>query len=264
MKRFVSIMVLYSCLQNCTFVPKHDIQYDIKRGVTVSERVGDTIDSEEREHFGLFLPEIYVRPMTYKFESAAIYAIPGSGYELRLSAASKTILVVNKDPRGIDILTDYIDNYESVVESRENFEKKWGVVGYDNLGLFITTSELEITREYFVAELSRSARRDPLIWGTTAGLCVGGAAGLVIFLTAEREYDTYANDDFGCFYSGAEETAILGTAACVSGGISLVGLAIGAVIGHARGKAMESKAANAENSEIIDFIKEQRTPRILD
>lgn len=89
----------------------------------------------DRERFNLFLPEIYVRPLTYEYGSAQVYTIPGGGYELRMSAMKHTVLVVNKDPRGIEILADYIDRYEEVVESKQGFGDKWNIIDYDNIVL---------------------------------------------------------------------------------------------------------------------------------
>ncbi len=265
MKRKVAIIVLCAFLPNCTFAPKGDIQPVAKSRVVVSERVGDTIDSEEREHFGLFLPEIRVGSVTYQYEEAVIYSIPGGGCEIRLATLSDTLLVVNKDPRAIDILRDYIDNYDIIAESRESFDVKWRIVDHDYVGLPITEREINTTKDYFIAEqkmVARSTNRKILFWSAAAGFLFGGAAFAVV-LAADREFETSTQDEFGCGAALEKEMATWMVASCVSTGVWLTSTLVGALIGRAREKAIISKASGIEDSTIIDIIKDQRMPRVL-
>ena len=266
MKRNVTILVMCSFVLHCTFVPQRvpeaSVQYAEKRRVVVSERVGETIDSDEREYFDLFLPEIYVKPITYVYESATLYAIPGGGYELNMMGAKHTVVVVNKDPDGIDILTDYIDNYEEVVTAKETFEDKWGIVDYDGIGLPITRKEMEITRGYVVASHKKAASMVPAAWGGCLGMSAGAALAIIIYSTTERDAESSGNDfgDLGCLFSAAEETGIIMASACVFSGATLIGWGIGALVGRSKGKAIESTSPDIINAWIIDHIKKQRTP----
>jgi hypothetical protein len=266
MKRNVSILLLCSFVLNCTYAPQRDIQYGTKRQVVVSERVGETIDSDEREHFDLFLPEIYVKPLTYQYESATIYAIPGGGYELQISGVKHTLVVVNKDPHGIDVLADYVDNHEDVIVSKLAFEEKWGIVDYDGLGLPITRKEMQITRKYVIAEHKKAARMVPAAWGGCIGMAAGGALAIIIYSTTEREIESNGGEfgDLGCLFSAAEETGIIMASACVFSGATLLGWGIGALVGRSKGKAIESTSPDTINAWVIDYIKEQRIPRAVE
>ena len=265
MKRSVVVLILWVFLNNCTFAPQRGAQYAAKRRVTVSERVGETINSEERENFDLFLPEIYIRPVTYQYESANIYAIPGGGYELEMVGAKHTVVVVNKDPDGIDILADYIDNYEQVVIAKDFFEDRWGIVDYDGLGLPITEKEIQMARKYAIAERKKAARKVSETWGGCIGMAAGGVMAIVIYSTTEREVESNGGEfgDHGCLFSAAEETGIVMTSVCVFTGAGLLGWGIGALVGRSKGRAIESSSPDTVNAWIIEYIKKQRMPRAL-
>jgi hypothetical protein len=134
MNRVVSVVVLVAVLVNCTYTPKHYAGYERGNAITISSRVGDVIDSQEREHFDLFLG-------MEGFETAKFYAIRGGGYEVEIVTTGGTFLAVNRDSLAISILRDYINRYEEVIEAREDFETGWQIVGYDDLGQPITRYE---------------------------------------------------------------------------------------------------------------------------
>lgn len=139
MKRVVAVVVLVAWLTNCapTLSTHKYHQYERGYAIIISERVGEKIDAEEREQFGLFKD-------VEDFESAIFYSIKDGGYEVEIRTTNSIFLAVNRDPYAFEILRDYIDGYETYMSSPEAFEKKWGVVDYDKLGFAITKREVRL------------------------------------------------------------------------------------------------------------------------
>lgn len=259
MKRIVFLTVVISLLANCTYSAKHPSQYRSKDLIIISGRVGEVIDVEEREYFNLLSPEIYLRPVTYRYKSATLHAIDVGGYEVRISTTTDTLVAVIRDHQGIEILGDYIDNYEAVVESRRAFEDKWGVIDYDRLGLPITKNEMQITEKRVVAvKKSQSLRLRPVMIGASLGGCLGG---VVAFLVTDRETEYEFSDPgaegvLACF----ERTSI---ALAYLAGIA-IGSAAGGILGCVAGRfVQETEGPDFEESIILDTIKESRKPRVL-
>jgi hypothetical protein len=198
MKRLVAVVVLVALLINCTYSTKRNGGYRVKGPIVVSERVGGVIDAEERAYYNLFLPDIYLRPMTYSYKSATLRAIEGGGYELWISTTAGTLIVVNRDPDGIQILSDYINNYEEIIESREIFVEKWGIVDYDFLSLPITKNEIQLTKiRMGAAKKGPPARRRSIKIGAGLGGCVGGIIAYILVANREMEYELGDPDDVG-------------------------------------------------------------------
>ena len=262
MKCIVSLVVVVSLLVNCTFSAKGHKGYRVEGLVVVSERVGEVIDAEEREFFDLFLPEIYLQPVTYRYESAAFHTIGGGGYELRISAVDDTLVVTNRDPQGIEILGDYIDNFEEVTESRQAFEDKWGIVDYDILGLPITKEELLMTKKRMaVKKKSLSSRLQPVLIGAGLGGCVGGIVAYAITADYEPEYSPWDPDPAeGCIGCLEISSIALVYTAGIAGGATA-----GSVTGCLVGESMrEYHELNVEDSVVLEAIKEARRPRVVE
>lgn len=136
MRRSVSVAVLTALLFNCAGIPRHYLEYRSTGPIVISVHVGETMDPEERERYGLF-------QQVSGFKTAAFYGIEGGGFEIHLMTESEKLKAVNRDPSAIDILRDYIDRYDEIRESRTAFEVQWKIVGYDDLGLPVTQHEVD-------------------------------------------------------------------------------------------------------------------------
>ncbi len=136
MKKTVVFIVAIALLSNCAHNLHHYHDYKKTRPIVISMHVGEMIDTEEQEQFGLF-------PVIGDFKAATFYGIEGGGYEVEIVTASEQLIVVNRDPQAVKILQDYIERYEEIKDSREAFEEKWQVVDYDDSGLPITHVEVK-------------------------------------------------------------------------------------------------------------------------
>lgn len=106
----------------------------------ISEKVGATIEPAERDKYGLFRN-------VKNFQSATFYELNGGGYEVEIMTAEHRYIAVNRDSLSVQILRDYIDNYETIKDSIKRFEKKWHIITYDTLGQPIT--RYEVGRIYY-------------------------------------------------------------------------------------------------------------------
>lgn len=144
MRKLMNILILITIIAGCsqTYTPEIYEHYTKTTPIVISERVGETIDSEEREHYDLFQG-------IEDFKSAQIFDIwdpRGGGYVAVIQTESQTFEAVNRDPKAIQIFTYYIENYERIKETpdaRWEFEDKWLVMGYDALGQPITAHEID-------------------------------------------------------------------------------------------------------------------------
>ena len=135
MKKAVVFIVVIALLSNCAYSLHYYRDYKKTRPIVISPQVGETIDLEEREQFDLFHG-------IEDFKAATFYGIEGGGYEVEILTVNKKLVAVNRDPKGIEILRNYIDSYAEMQYSKEDFEKKWKVVDYDYLGQPITEYEV--------------------------------------------------------------------------------------------------------------------------
>jgi hypothetical protein len=134
-KRLIGALLIALILLNCTYSIKRYDEYERGAVVVLSDRVGEVIDIEEREQYGLFWG-------TVGFQSAFVYEIIEGGYVLEVITKDDNYVVVNRDPQGLEILREYIDRNEEVRGAKEDFEEKWKIVDYDKVGLPITQSEV--------------------------------------------------------------------------------------------------------------------------
>jgi hypothetical protein len=189
MKRMMAIVTLFSLLTNCTYSLK---QYSVyKRGgiVTLDERVGESIDAEERQRFDLF-------PGIDNFKEARFYSINENDCEIIIWLLDDSnFRIICRDPLIVDILGDYINTYDEITFSKKKFERRWRIVGYDNFGLPITQFEVNHVKEkrfryicggigfgicfsfcFIMLEINRIQGAQRVLWEMIAGLA-GGIAG---------------------------------------------------------------------------------------
>jgi hypothetical protein len=142
MKKTLTFIVLVALLVNCTYTLPHYLDYERKRPIMISARVGETIDREEQNQFGLFAG-------IEDFKAATFYEIAAGGYEVEITAGDKNLVAVNRDSQAVMILSDYINRYEEITDSRAAFEEKWKIIDYDTLGQPITLVEINNIKKNF-------------------------------------------------------------------------------------------------------------------
>lgn len=261
MKCIFSVTVIILCLINCTSLKKHLGEYTLTGPVIVSVRVGGIIDAEEREYFRLFVPESLTTYDAYEYRTATIWSIDDVGYKLAMSFVKDTIVVVNRDPQGIEILRDYIDNYEEVQESREIFEEKWGIVDHDFFGLPITKQEIALTRKHMIAtQKSPSVRLEPVMKGALAGCIVGGVVAYIVAVTHEPDYDLDDSGIEGAF-ACIETWGVVLAAFGIVASSTLAGGCIGSLVDMA---VREKAAPEIDEKAACNFIKKYRLPIMQD
>jgi len=108
--------------------------------ITISKRVGEEIDPLERNGFGLF-------PDVKGFVNAQFYGIWKGGYEIRLVTEPEELILVNMDSLGREILLDYFERYEEINQAKDQYERKWQIIGYDDMGLPITKYEVNRVKQ---------------------------------------------------------------------------------------------------------------------
>jgi hypothetical protein len=220
MKKILAFIVLAALLINCGSIPRYYVGYTRSEQIVISGRVGDTIDPGEQEQFGLF-------PVIEDFKAATFYGIEGGGYEVEILTVNKKLVAVNRDPKGIEILRNYIESYAKMQYSKEDFEKKWKVVDYDFLGQPITEYEV-----YGNKKLSYST-------------CCGTGLGLL-----------------GIIPVGwiALSKGSVGSAMGMDDTIFVVGIVLCGVVGMLIGSIMDKNVA----LKTLKTIKEARKPKVVE
>lgn len=92
--------------------------------IIISEKVGETIDREERDRYGLF-------PASQNFQSAMILQLPDSSYVAEISEEYRGVRKIRKlplDQATVNMLTGRIDNFDELssaekAEIRTRYEK---------------------------------------------------------------------------------------------------------------------------------------------
>lgn len=190
MRRFVTWAVLIAFLY-CQCSPRHYSGYSrIEIPITVSDVVGEVIDAEERNQYGLFKG-------IENFEQARFYPIAEDGLCTEIQTTNYTLVAVQHEPQMRFILKDYIENYESIQSLNRTFETKWKIIDYDTLGFPITESEFASIRSH--------------------GCCIIGAAGfgviafgLMALLSLGYAWE-HQYDDQGDVWNTAVLTTLSGT-----------------------------------------------------
>lgn len=196
--------------------------------VIVSCRIGELIEPDERAQFGLF-------PDLEEFQKAEFEGITGGGYELSIKTEDQYLRIRNIGSDALALLSDYIDNYEEVIETKRKFEDKWGIIAYDGLGLPITEKEVEL---YRTGNSWKS-------YG--CGILTG--AGIIAF-SLFTAVSIALEDIFNPSSSSEREATI----------VLLGGTAVGIVTGILAGSRLKVRS----REEAIEMIKEARKPCIVD
>lgn len=185
MTKTVTYTLVVALLTNCAHNLKHYRNYEKDRAIVIHARVGETIEPEEREQFGLF-------PGIGGFKSATFCGVADGGYEIRIVTTSRKLVAVNRDSLAIIILRDYIDRYEEIQNSKREFQEKWKIVDYDDLGLAITQHELNRIRK----------PGSGMMIGGGTGCLVGGVGFLALaeYIGEQADVDTEVGDLV--FFSG--------------------------------------------------------------
>ena len=229
MKRVVAVVVLVALTISCTYTLNYYTNYKKLQPIIISERVGEVVDAEEREQFDLFLG-------VTGFNSATYYEIAEGGYKVEIMAADKIFAAVNRDAQAVEILREYIDAYEEIQGSVEEFERQWRIIDYDTLGQPITLNEV------------RGVRRNYYSCGCSGGSLLVGL--IPNFLFSFVAIGGLTIDMFGTTGSGLSRP--------VPAWISFIAINIGsAAIGAMMGRRRDDKAA-------LNAIKEARLPKELD
>jgi hypothetical protein len=225
MKRVVAVVVSAFLTLNCAIrqVPykKSERLYPI----VVSDQVGDVVNSEERDQFGLF-------PAVEGFREARFYSIRDRGYELEIMTETEILVSPNHDQDAVIILQEYIDKYDEIAKDRTTWESKWRVIDYDALGIPITTSEVAVVKQL--------SRRQALGGGIACCLLTslsGAALGVLIAATLQ---DASNEESYYPIYA-------------IGAGV-LAGLVAGVT------RSMKK----VSNDEAVELIKGSRKPRVVE
>jgi hypothetical protein len=235
MKRIVAIAVILAFVVNCAspyVLPKYEhTPYEPEDMVIVCEQVGDAIDADEGQRFGLLTA-------MEGFRSARFYAVENGGYVIEIETETEKFTARNGDPRMVVMLNEYIDDYDEINIDPAAFEIKWGILDYDTLGIPITEAEVNEG----VQQSHAHARK-----GCTMTCATMGVMSCVVAL--------------GVMSAGSSGTSDIDAplAAIAGFGILGAGLLIGVITA---GSVYFTIQKDAEA--IIKQIKEARKPRVIE
>lgn len=227
MKRIVAIVVLVIVVLNCAFKQRL-VPY--KKGerlypIVVSDRVGDVVNSEERDQFGLFLA-------VEGFREARFYSIGEHGYEPGIVTDTEILVSANHDRGAVIILWEYIDTNAEIERDRTTWESRWRVIDYDALGLPITASEIAVVKQL--------SRRQAFGGGITCCLVTSLSGAALGVLIAATLLDASNEESYYPIYA-------------VGAGV-LAGLVAGVT------KSMKKLS----DDDAVELIKESRRPRVVE
>lgn len=196
MKKYIFVF-LTIVIANCTYSVKNIKDYEKKEFIILSEEIGEVLDIEEREHYGLLSG-------IDNFREARIYGQPDSSFALEITTKKNKLIAYYQNPLIIGILIEYIQKFDSIPDTWEMLERKWKILDYDDLGLPITADDINRYKNHFSCCIS----------GGCLASTIGGVLGAAINGTL---------DD-----SGWED---LSTIAAALGGC-LAGFPVGAIAGY--------------------------------
>jgi hypothetical protein len=140
------LMLLIFCMPSS--VTKNGA-YDSEDAIVLSERIGSVVDPDIRMRYNLF-PDLRFAARNsidtvVLFIEARFYRLGKGGYIVKITTANGTYQAQNGGAKAVAMLQNYFSNYDSIVycNNKKSFEKKWGIVDYDMLGLPITMDEVE-------------------------------------------------------------------------------------------------------------------------
>jgi hypothetical protein len=225
MKRTIVLVLLVMLMLNCTYTLKQYNEYTVSEPIIISNRVGEVIDADEREQFGLL-------EGIENFRSAQYFSVADGGYDVVIQTTYAKFIAYNRDPDAVQILRDYLNRYEVIHDSMTAFEKKWNIVDYDDLGQPITRNEVHMSVE-------RVWQRYLPVTCATAG-CIGSC---LIFGAPSPAMDVPSDYD----NSEDKEKILYAVGSTVVGGVA----------GWLVGKELDKRIA-------LSKIKEARKPRVIE
>ena len=202
--------------------------YNATGPVMISNRVGESIEPEEREYYDLFSGLEY-------FQRAEFQGIEGGGYEVYIETEKENLKVTNIGSDATILLSDYIDNYEEIIEDKREFEDKWNIADYDELGLPITEKEIEL----FQTGNSWKSYGCGILTG--AGI-IALSSFIALFIALE--------DIFNPSPASEREANI----------VFICGMCLGIVSGILTGTSLKVRS----QEQAIELIKEARKPRVVE
>jgi hypothetical protein len=225
--RVFAISIAICALINCTYTLPYYNEFERENLLVISERVGETIDAQERSQFDLLRG-------VENFKSARFFEISGDGYDVEIFTEDHKLIGFNRDPDAVLILRDYIERYEVIKDSMPEFEKKWGIIDYDTLGQPITRREVNVNMNP-----KRHWRGLLALSGGTIG-CVGSC---LIFGAPIPRVDVPTD------YDNSEDIrkSLINLGATTFGGVS----------GWFIGKEIDKRKA-------LEKIKDARRPRLIE
>lgn len=196
--------------------------------LTISSRIGDSLDADESKKYDLFTDIVGFREARFYFHSQ-------QGYEMEIITDTVTYIAINDGPYATEMLSEYIDNYEKISESSYDYMTKWGIVDFDDIGQPITKMEVNRVKSN--------------LWWIAGGLGCGVVSGVAAIscLSLAAAFVLFSLIFLGSNGSGAIGVALAGGGCAIGCGISL---------GSIAGREI------AEN-QAIKTIKKIRKPKII-
>jgi hypothetical protein len=228
---FTTLITLLSC--QCT--SHHFIEHQRSDNpIIVSAHVGETIDPEERDKFGLFQG-------IGDFREAKFYSSADGGYEVHIETETQKLIALNRGSNGFLILREYIDSYDKLQESSEEFEQKWEIVDYDDLGFPVTMNEVNRHRG-----------------GEFSWLACLGSGGVIIGLSSVAAVGIAVGDVWPPYSTSPEEKEREERTAAI---VFVGGIALGVLLGVLVGKNIQKSISEEE---ALKRVKEARKPRVVE
>ena len=231
MRKIVVFTVLITLL-SCQCTSRYYTEYQKPANpFIVSARVGEAVDLEERDKFGLFQG-------IKDFKEAKFYSSAGGGYEVQIETETQKLIVLVRSSNEFLILREYIDRYEEIQESREEFEAKWEIVDYDDLGFPITVNEVNRHQGGGFSWLA--------CLGTS--VVITGLSSLVVGLIAMSNFNPFGDGVSPEELHKANIVFIGGTA---------LGVLLGVLVGNSVKKSISEEEA-------LKSVKEARKPHVVE
>ena len=191
-----SACILIVCTPGPRYLPQSQLERD---PAIIHEHVGEYIDTQEREYYGLFHG-------IQDFREAVFFNRKDGGFDILIVSEYHTYYAVYDASQAEEIVHDYIESFDEKDSSGKNFEKQWNVVGYDTLGLPVTKNDVDRV-------LAKRRVTMQMIYGG----CVTGFLGAMIgWLDVEANVDQ-ATHIPSC--SGTEDIPFWTVGGCLAGAV---------------------------------------------
>jgi hypothetical protein len=139
MKKYQLLIIIVIYSSGCIYSLHQYKYYDTGEAIIIHDSIGEIIDTEERSQYDLF-------PGIENFREAHFCKIHGGGCKIDISTELQEYVVISRDPSTIRILQEHISTYRTPSYSRKDFEKKWKILDYDDIGLPITVIEIDYVK----------------------------------------------------------------------------------------------------------------------